>query len=67
MNNYQLHKKLESALFSLIDIREDMNVKDHKFYSKAVTTEASIKTVQSAMDNIQWTQDELNDSEDYNE
>ena len=67
MTNYELHKKLESALFSLLDIRMEINTKDKDFYSKAVSTEARIKTVQVAIDDIEWTQEELNDAEDYKE
>jgi len=67
MNNYQLHKKLESALFSLLDIRMEMNIENKDFYSKALSIESSIKTVQVAIDDILWTQEELNDAEDYKE
>jgi len=67
MNNYQLHKKLESALFSLLDIRMEMNIENKDFYSKALSIESSIKTVQVAIDDIIWTQEELNDAEDYKE
>ena len=67
MTNYELHQKLESALFSLLDIRIEINTKDKDFYSKAVSTEARIKTVQVAIDDIEWTQEELNDAENYNE
>jgi len=67
MNNYQLHKKLESTLFSLLDIRMEMNIENKDFYSKALSIESSIKTVQVAIDDIIWTQEELNDAEDYKE
>jgi len=67
MNNYQLHQKLESSLFSFLDIRMEMNIKDKDFYSKALSIEARIKTVQVAIDDIEWTQEELNDAEDYKE
>tara|TARA_B100000780_G_C21032249_1_gene413919 strand:- start:804 stop:1034 length:231 start_codon:yes stop_codon:yes gene_type:complete len=67
MNNYQLHKKLNSELISLLDIRLEMNMEDKDFYSKAVSIEASIKIAQTAIDDIEWTQEEIDDAEDYKE
>jgi len=51
----------------LLDIRMEMNIENKDFYSKALSIESSIKTVQVAIDDILWTQEELNDAEDYKE
>tara|TARA_B110000305_G_C18934629_1_gene401114 strand:- start:39 stop:287 length:249 start_codon:yes stop_codon:yes gene_type:complete len=63
MNNYELSKNLKKSLGSLLDVRYNMNVENENFYTKAISVENSIKSVQTAIDNIPWTEYEINAQE----
>tara|TARA_R110000824_G_scaffold384317_1_gene578234 strand:- start:309 stop:515 length:207 start_codon:yes stop_codon:yes gene_type:complete len=63
MTNKKLHQILENALSCLYAIRMDMKTENADFYQRAILAESNIKTIQTAIDDIEWTDEEIDAEE----